>query len=98
MIRTEEEKNTSQQLEEIVVEINDHNYDPQELTIQKGSDVQFVNNTDELHSVTSQADGFDLELDGNETATVSFPDQGVFDYYCRYHPEMKGTIVVEERL
>ena len=80
----------------ILVEIKDGDYDPAELTVPKGAEVEFVNNDAELHSVTSESDGFDLELDPGKSEKVDFNTPGTYDYYCRYHPEMAGTIVVQE--
>jgi len=80
----------------MTVMINDHRYDPEEMTVPVNSQIRFKNDDQETHSVTSSADGFDLELDPGESESIDFPNAGTFDYYCRYHPEMKGMIVVEE--
>lgn len=81
---------------EIKVEIRNYKYDPQELTIPRNTEVEFSNFDQDAHSVTSSADGFDLELDPKQAEKILFNETGIYDYYCRYHPEMVGTIVVEE--
>lgn len=83
--------------EEPKVNIRMNNYDPPEMTVKLGAEVEFTNSDDEEHSVTSRADGFDVEIMPGETQTIVFDIPGEFEYYCRYHPTMEGVIVVEEK-
>lgn len=66
------------------------------ITVSPGTEVTVVNDDTAEHSVTSQAKGqFDAEADGNEMTTFSAPTTpGDYPFYCRYHPNMKGTLIV----
>ena len=49
-----------------------------------------------LHTVTFENGLLDEELPTKGQASHTFEEAGTFDYYCQYHPEMRGTIVVKE--
>jgi plastocyanin len=47
--------------------------------------------------VTSKTAGqFDTEVDAKEQKTFTAPTQpGEYPFYCKYHSNMKGTLVVK---
>jgi plastocyanin len=47
--------------------------------------------------VTSKTDGkFSKDFDGSEQGTFTAPTQpGEYAFYCKYHPNMKGTLIVK---
>jgi plastocyanin len=66
---------------------------PNELTVDFGQTVAFVNAHDDEHTATGS--GFDTgEIDRGQVATVVLDTPGVFRYACQFHPEMTGTINV----
>ena len=69
---------------------------PQSAVIQIGTTVTWTNTHSTMtHTVTdkeSQFDSFDL-LPG-ESYPLTFNEVGVFNYYCKYHVGMEGTITV----
>lgn len=67
------------------------------LTVAPGATIQITNNDSAEHSVTSDTEGiFDIEVEGGETATLTAPTEpGEYTYFCRYHPDMKGTLIVQ---
>jgi plastocyanin len=74
------------------------------IVVNKGDNVtvHFYNvdpNTNERHSFTLGAPySIDLDLAGGESSVVSFiaDQEGIFQYYCKYHlPVMTGQLVVE---
>jgi plastocyanin len=72
-------------------------YSPATIEIKRGEAVEWQNNDLTPHTVTSQS-GNDLnsgtiEPDAKWTQTFSQP--GTFPYYCTFHTEMKGTVVVK---
>jgi plastocyanin len=77
------------------VEAKDIGFKPPRLTAHVGDTVTWRNGDFVAHTATSKEAGFEVELaPGKEgTATVSKP--GTFTYICRYHPNMRGTLVVE---
>ena len=49
------------------------------------------------HTITSQGAG-DLSsgsIDAGASWRYTFTEAGSFQYYCTFHPEMKGTVVVK---
>jgi FtsP/CotA-like multicopper oxidase with cupredoxin domain len=76
---------------------------PKNVTIAKGGTL-FVHNNDSMdHSITSQAVG----SDGNPLFNVKVPPGamkqvpvstlggGTYDFYCRFHPQMTGSLVID---
>lgn len=64
--------------------------------VKAGATVTIRNNDSDEHTVTSTTAGaFDTEVQGAKTATFTAPTSpGRYDFYCRYHPSMKATLVV----
>ena len=69
----------------------------QPLTVAPGTQINIANNDSVEHSVTSQTAGaFDVHVDGGENKTLTAPSQpGEYPFYCVYHPNMKGTLIVK---
>ena len=82
-------------------EETDSCYVPPIITIKQGEQVTWLNEDVAFHSVTSglydsPTDLFDSgHLDPQEKFTISFDEQGTFDYFCTLHPWMAGKVVVE---
>ena len=76
-------------------------YVPSIVTVKKGQQVTWLNGDVAFHSVTSGFYGepsglFDSGyLDPEEKFSVTFDEQGSFDYHCTLHPWMKGQVIVE---
>ena len=69
----------------------------QPLTVAPGTEVTIVNDDTVEHSVTSTAQGaFDVHVDGGSRKTLTAPDEpGQYQFYCVYHPSMKGMLTVQ---
>jgi plastocyanin len=69
----------------------------QTLTVAPGAEITIANNDTVEHSVTSQTKGaFDVHVDGGKRKSLTAPTQpGQYQFYCVYHPAMKGTLIVE---
>ena len=69
----------------------------QPLTVAPGTEINIVNNDTAEHSVTSETEGaFDVHVDGGKNKTLTAPTQpGEYPFYCVYHPNMKGTLIVK---
>lgn len=67
------------------------------LTVAPGTEITIANNDSAEHSVTSDTAGaFDVEVDGHEKKTLTAPTQpGEYPFHCKYHPNMKGTLIVK---
>jgi plastocyanin len=80
------------------VEIERSRFAPEDLTVDAGTAVEFVNLDGFDHTVTSDdtsALAFDSGAFGrDESFTRAFDEPGSFDYFCQIHPTMRGTITV----
>jgi plastocyanin len=59
-----------------------------------GDVIQWVNNDLFLHSATAKDRSFDVELKPKARVNMPLTKAGTFDFICRYHPGMKGRLVV----
>ncbi|MFQ5782144.1 MAG: plastocyanin/azurin family copper-binding protein [Nitrosopumilus sp.] len=79
----------------------DRCYVPSQIVIEKGQKVTWINEDSAFHSVTSGSydaptDLFDSgHLDPSESYTLTFDEEGTYDYFCTLHPWMKGQVIVE---
>lgn len=74
-------------------------FEPDEVVVDAGAEVTFENLDSFAHTVTA-AEGADANFDsgdlGEDEAFVHrFESAGTFDYFCRIHPTMRATVVVE---
>ncbi|HEY8476628.1 MAG TPA: cupredoxin domain-containing protein, partial [Chloroflexota bacterium] len=75
--------------------IVDGGYDPPVLTVAVGDTVTWTNADGRRHTVTAVDGSFDSGevLPGGQWSFT--PDRpGTFPYFCAFHPEMRGTLVV----
>ena len=72
-------------------------YSPETIEIKRGETVEWQNNDLTPHTVTSQTgnelNSGSVEPDATWSHTFSHP--GTFPYYCTFHTEMKGTVIVK---
>jgi plastocyanin len=83
--------------ESLAVEIKDFAYNPAETSVPVGGSVTWTNQDTVPHTAT----GLDREalqsgaIAAGESFTQAFDTAGTFEYFCEFHPNMKGSIVVE---
>jgi len=79
------------------VEIVDFSFGPKEATVAVGDTLTWTNADSATHTVTGKENEIlmsdDLEMDA--TYEVTFEEAGTFEYVCKFHPNMQGTITVE---
>src|SRR5215210_1766757 len=81
----------------VTVTIHDDAFDPAQLDITPGTTVTWVNNDDEVHTVTADDGLFDSgRLDPGDSYSVWFDGSGTVAYHCEPHPHMMGSVVVGE--
>jgi plastocyanin len=81
----------------VMVDIKDLAYTPATVEIPVGGTVTWTNNDTVPHTVTAQ-DRALLQsgtLDQGDTFSQTFDAPGTIDYFCEFHANMKGTIVVQ---
>ena len=81
----------------VQVEITGFAYNPGTITIQAGESVTWTNMDAAPHTVTAQ-DRDALQsgtLNQGDTFTQTFDTPGTYEYFCEFHPNMMGVVVVE---
>jgi plastocyanin len=75
------------------ISIIDFAFAPASLKVEKGDAVIWTNMDSVEHTVT--ADTFTSgPLASGESYTYTFEEEGEYEYFCSFHPQMKGTINV----
>ena len=78
------------------VTIADFDYAPPSVTVAAGSAVEFTNTDSTNHTATADDMSFDTgDLGEGKSGTVTLAKPGTYTYFCRFHPFMKGTVVVK---
>lgn len=80
------------------VEADGFLFQPENVVVPVGGEVVFVNRDSIDHTVTAgtpedPTGAFDISLpEQGATGTVVFETPGSFDYFCRIHTHMRGTV------
>ncbi len=80
----------------VTVAIKDMAYAQPTVDVHPGDTVRWVNQDIFVHSVTAVGGAFDLDLQVGGSGQTVFRHAGEVDYYCRYHPGMKGRVLVTD--
>jgi len=80
-----------------VIEIRDLAFTPVTLKAEVGDTVTWVNADIFRHSATASDYAFNLDLAPGSRGSAVMSKPGVIRFICRYHPDMKGTIVVRAK-
>lgn len=79
----------------VAVTIKNDAFNPATVRIPAGSAVTFTNADDDPHTVTSVKPLFDSRgLAQGDSFRYVFRTPGKYEYYCKVHPFMRGTIIV----
>jgi plastocyanin len=80
------------------VQVVDFAFEPGTLTVPAGATVTWTNAGSRPHTVTADDGSFDSgRLDPGEQFSQTFDQPGTFTYFCGFHPEMQGSVVVTEQ-
>jgi len=78
------------------IEIKEFKYGPPTLSVPAGTTLTWVNHDEEPHTVTSATGAFgSAGLVNDDTFAQTFTKPGTYQYFCKIHPFMKGTVVVK---
>jgi plastocyanin len=68
---------------------------PAEVSAKVGDTIEWVNKDVFAHTATANNGDFDVMLPPKQTGTLVLKKGGSFDYYCRFHPNMKAKLKIE---
>ncbi len=78
------------------VHIDNFQFSPATLTVPKGTTVTWINQDDMVHTVTSAAQVFSsASLETDDSFSYTFTTPGTYTYYCKLHPRMTATVIVQ---
>jgi plastocyanin len=84
---------------ELAVTIAGFAFDPAEIVVEGHGTVTWTNSDGAAHTVTARDESFDSgRLANGESFTLDTEGvaPGTYEYFCRIHPRMVGTLVVRE--
>jgi plastocyanin len=67
---------------------------PAEVSAKVGDTIEWVNKDVFVHSATARNGDFDVNQPPKKTVTSVLQKAGTVEYYCRYHPNMKGVLKI----
>src|ERR1700686_1981301 len=77
----------------IQVTIDQIAYAPVEIQAKLGDTIEWINKDIVAHTATVRGD-WDVLVLPNTSARLVVKKAGAFDYFCRFHPNMKGRLAV----
>ncbi len=86
----------AQQARQHTVEITGFKFVPETLRVRAGDTLVFVNKDVVPHTATQQPSGWDSgALARDQSWSLKLEAVGALDFFCRFHPSMKGRLIVE---
>lgn len=80
----------------VQVVIENYAFTPANLTVAKGTTVEWVNHDTVPHTVAADQPHFEsAPLDTDETFSKTFNEPGEYTYVCTQHGRMSGTVTVK---
>ncbi len=80
------------------IEITKLSFLPAEITIHVGDTVEWINKDPIAHTATAKPDepggAWEVMIPVGKSAQYQPTQAGTIAYYCRFHPNMKGQIIV----
>ena len=70
-------------------------YEPKQVTVHVGDTVEWANQDIVAHTATARDKSWDVNVLPGKNGRMVMKMPGQFDYICRYHPNMTGSITVE---
>ena len=69
---------------------------PVEITAHVGGTIEWVNSDFVTHTATARDGSWDVLIPVNAKKTVVLKTEGTVNYYCKFHPNMTGRILVSK--
>jgi plastocyanin len=80
----------------IRIEVKSLAFAPAQVTAHVGDRIEWLNADFIPHTATAKNHLWDVPLPAGKTARLTLKKPGTVEYFCRFHPNMTGTITVEE--
>ena len=80
--------------ETIKIEMKDLVVTPAEVTAKVGDTIVWENRDVFAHTATATDKSFDVMLPPKKSGSLIVKKAGTFDYFCKFHPNMKAKLIV----
>jgi len=87
---------SSSAAETIRVNVANMAFTPGEVSAHVGDTIEWVSTDFVMHTATARDKQWDITIPPKGTGSVVLKQAGTIDYYCRFHPNMKGRITVAD--
>jgi plastocyanin len=67
---------------------------PAEASAKIGDTIEWINKDIFAHTATARNGDWDVTMPPKKTVTSVLKKAGMVEYYCRFHPNMKATLIV----
>ncbi len=67
---------------------------PAQASAKVGDTIEWINKDVLAHTATARNGDWDVILPPKKNGTLVLKKAGTIDYYCRFHPNMKATLIV----
>jgi plastocyanin len=67
---------------------------PAEVSAKVGDTIEWINKDVLAHTATAKNGDWDVMIGPNKTGQVVLKKTGEVEYYCKFHPNMKGKVTV----
>lgn len=84
----------SAQAETIQVTIDKLVFAPAQVNAKVGDTIEWINKDILAHTATATNGDWNVIIAPKNNASLSLRKAGSIDYFCKYHPNMKGRVVV----
>ena len=69
---------------------------PAQISAHVGDTIEWVNSDFVAHTATARDGSWDVLIPVNAKKTVVLKTEGTVEYYCKFHPNMTGRIMVSK--
>ena len=80
--------------ETIQITIDKLAFAPTEITAKVGDTIEWVNKDILAHTATATNKDWDVMIGPKQTSRLVLKKAGSVDYFCKFHPNMKGRVTV----
>jgi plastocyanin len=71
-------------------------YAPAQVSAHVGDTIEWTNEDIVAHTATARNGAWDVMVEPKSKGRVTLKSAGAIEYYCRFHPNMVGSIMVSQ--
>jgi plastocyanin len=80
--------------ETIRVAVDKMTFDPPKISAHVGDTIEWVSSDFVVHTATAKNEDWDVAIPAKGIGRVTLEHPGEVDYFCRFHPNMMGQVMV----